>query len=341
MTKLTQNIWAQLPALPAPALAGLVQSFESAGLEGVWSPQMFGSPFSTLAAAAMVSERLKLGTGIALAFTRSPLETACNALDLDVISNGRCVLGLGSSAESQITGSFGSSYGKPLAHMREIVRMIRAIVKSGHTGELGKLEGEYHTLDLSHFRTLAPALRDYIPIFLPAVFEKACVQAGEIADGLLGHPLWNDAWILDQVPVHLKAGLDKAGRTRGAFDLNLMVFTVINPDKAEAINDARANIAWYAQSLQYLRYFEAIGFGTEAAAIQSAFAGGDYAAMAAACPDEMVESIALVGAADEVRARMATRAAHADSITPVIPHFGLNHDKTMAYTQAIADTFYI
>jgi probable F420-dependent oxidoreductase len=334
------KIWAQLPALPAPALAGLVRSYESAGLEGVWSPQMFGSPFATLAAAAMVSERLQLGTGIALAFTRSPLETACNALDLDIISNGRCVLGLGSSAETQITGSFGSTYGKPLAHMREIVGMIRAIVKSGHTGELTTLAGEYHTLDLSHFRTLAAPVRDHIPIYLPAVFEKACAQAGEIADGLLGHPLWNDIWIRDCVPVHLKAGLDKAGRDRNAVALNLMVFTVINPDKSEAIADARATIAYYSQSPQYLRYFEAIGFGSEAAAIQSAFAANDFVAMAAACTDAMVESIALVGPVDDVRARMAHRSENADAITPVIPHFGLSHDKTLFYTKAIADAFY-
>jgi alkanesulfonate monooxygenase SsuD/methylene tetrahydromethanopterin reductase-like flavin-dependent oxidoreductase (luciferase family) len=69
------KIWAQLPVLPAAALDALVRSYEGAGLEGVWSPQMFGAPFSTLAAAAMASERLQLGTGIALAFTRSPLET--------------------------------------------------------------------------------------------------------------------------------------------------------------------------------------------------------------------------------------------------------------------------
>jgi probable F420-dependent oxidoreductase len=334
------KIWALLPALPAAALGALVRSYESAGLQGVWSPQMFGAPFSTLAAAAMASERMQLGTGIALAFTRSPLETACNALDLDVISGGRCVLGLGSSAASQIEGSFGATYGKPLAHMREIVGMIRTIVRRAHSGELGRLEGDYHTLDLSHFRTIAPPVRESIPIYLPAVFEKACVQAGEIADGLLGHPLWNDAWIRDQVPVHLKTGLDKAGRDRRAFDLNLMVFTVINPNKAEAIADARANIAWYSQSPQYLRYFDAIGFGAEARAIQAAFAAGDFVAMAAACPDDMVESIALVGPVDEVRARMARRAEFADSITPVIPHFGLSEEKVAHYTAAIAHAFY-
>ncbi|OYY72949.1 LLM class flavin-dependent oxidoreductase [Sphingomonas sp. 28-63-12] len=333
-------IWAQLPPLPAANLAELVRGYENAGLAGIWSPQLFGSPFSTLAAAAMVSDKLQLGTGIALAFTRSPLETACDALDLDIISNGRCVLGLGSSAESQITGSFGSTYGKPLAHMREVVAIIRAVVEHGHSGTLTTLGGDYHTLDLRRFRTLAAPVRDAIPIYLPAVFGKACAQAGEIVDGLLGHPLWNDHWIRNCVPVHLKTGLDRSGRDRQALALNLMVFTVINADKAEGIEDARATIAYYSQSAQYLPYFDAIGFGTEARAIQAAFAANDFIAMAVACSDAMVESIALVGPADMVRARMAQRSATADAITPVIPHFGLSHDKTAFYTNAIADNFY-
>jgi probable F420-dependent oxidoreductase len=336
----SKPVWAQLPPMPKDALVTMVRLYESANVEGIWSPQLFGAPFGTLGAAAAVSDRLKLGSGIALAFVRSPLETACSAIDLDLISNGRVVLGLGSSAESQIEGSFGMPYGKPLAHMREVVRMIRALVAGGHSGELHRLDGEYHTLDLSHFRLLAPALRLAIPIYLPAVFEKACAQAGEIADGLLGHPLWNTAWIESQVQQNLKAGLDKGGRSRADIDLNLMVFTVIGGDRREAIEDARPTIAYYSQSPQYHRYFETIGFGREATAIQEAFGRQDYPAMIAACSDAMVESIAIVGTKDEVRALMAERARLADSITPVIPHYGLTEDKSAAYGERIADLFY-
>ncbi|WP_404476500.1 LLM class flavin-dependent oxidoreductase [Novosphingobium sp. BL-52-GroH] len=122
-----RKVWAQLIPIAGGALASQARAFERAGVEGVWAPQMFGAPFATLAAVAPATSTLKLGTGIALAFVRSPLETACNAIDLDLISGGRVVLGLGSSAQSQIEGSFGSPYGKPLAHMAEIVSMIRAI----------------------------------------------------------------------------------------------------------------------------------------------------------------------------------------------------------------------
>jgi probable F420-dependent oxidoreductase len=333
-------VWAELPVLPARELVPLVQRLEKAGVEGVWAPQIFGAPFTTLAAAAAVTERIKLGTGIALAFTRSPLETACSAIDLDYISDGRAVLGLGSSAQSQIEGSFGMTYGKPLAHMREVVAQVRAVIAKGHSGELQRLEGEYTTLDLSHFRLVRPARRPAIPVYLPAIFEKACEQAGMIADGLLGHPLWTTDWLKDRVNANVNTGLEGAGRDRGDLDINLMMFVVINENRAEAISDARANIAFYTQSPQYMRYFDAIGFSKEAGAIQAAFAVQDYTAMAEACPDEMVTAITILGAANDVRDQVSARAEFANSITPVVPQFGIEPDKAAIYRQRIADLFY-
>jgi probable F420-dependent oxidoreductase len=335
-----KKVWAQLPILPARQLVPLVQEWEAAGIEGVWVPQIFGLPQVTLAAAAAVTSRIKLGSGITLAFTRSPLETACSVIDLDHISDGRAVLGLGSSAQSQIEGSFGMPYGKPLAHMREVVEQVRAVIAKGHTGELQTLEGEYATLDLSHFRLTGPARRSSVPIYLPAIFEKACEQAGEIADGLLGHPLWTTQWIQEKVGPHLGAGLKKANRERSGFDLNLMIFTVINDDRDAAIADARANVAFYTQSPQYLRYFEGIGFGKEAKAIQEAFAKQDFASMAKACPDEMVSAITVIGSAEDVKTQVIERAAFADSITPVVPQFGMAEDTAAIYRQRIADLFF-
>ena len=334
------QVWAQLPPMPRERLVAAVAAYESAGLEGIWSSQTFGAPFLPLSAAAAVSETLKLGTGIALAFVRSPLETACNIMDLDLISDGRAVLGLGSSAASLTEGAFGATYGKPLTHMREVIGLVRAIVEKGHTGELGLIEGEYHTLDLRHFRTLSAPVRSAIPIFLPAVFQNACAMAGEITDGLLGHPLWNEQWIGEEALPALKRGLDKAGRPRGAVTLNLQMFVAINDDRREAIEDARANIAFYSQSPQYLRYFDAIGMGAPARALQERFAVGDVPGMIAACPDEMVESIALVGSKDEVLRRFRARAEYADACTPVIPHYGLAQDKIDFYSAGIADLFY-
>jgi probable F420-dependent oxidoreductase len=334
------RIWAQLPPLPREHLIAAVQRYELAGLEGIWCSQTFGAPFGTLSAAAVAGKQLKLGTGIALAFVRSPLETALNIMDLDLISGGRAVLGLGSSAQSLTEGAFGMPYGKPLKHMREVIGLIRLLIAKAHTGELGVLEGEYHRLDLRHFRTFAPPVRTDIPIYLPAVFEKACALAGEIADGLLGHPLWNDQWINQQTGPVLQRGLAAGGRQRSAVTLNLQVFVAVNPDRRAAIEDARPTVAYYSQSSQYLRYFDEIGFGAEARALQECFARGDLAGMVAACSDAMVDSIAIVGPADEVRRRVLERTREADACTPVIPHYALAQDKLDYYTAGIANLFY-
>jgi probable F420-dependent oxidoreductase len=334
------RIWAQLPPMPRERLIAAVERFESAALEGIWASQTFGAPFGVLSAAAVASKQLKLGTGIALAFVRSPLETACNIMDLDLLSGGRSVLGLGSSAQSLTEGAFGMPYGKPLRHMREVIGLVRQIVARAHTGELGVLQGEYHRLDLSHFRTFAPPVRSEIPIYLPAVFEKACELAGEIADGLLGHPLWNEQWIATQTLPALRRGLAQSSRERGAVTLNLQMFVAVNPDRRAAIEDSRPSVAYYSQSPQYLRYFDEIGFGAEARALQECFAHGDLQGMVAACSDAMVESIAIVGPADEVRRRVLERTREADACTPVIPHYALPQEKLNYYTAGIADLFY-
>jgi alkanesulfonate monooxygenase SsuD/methylene tetrahydromethanopterin reductase-like flavin-dependent oxidoreductase (luciferase family) len=118
------------------------------------------------------------------------------------------------------------------------------------------------------------------------------------------------------------------------------MFVAVNPDRRAAIEDARPSVAYYSQSPQYLPYFEAIGFGAEARALQECFARGDLAGMVAACSDAMVESIAIVGTADEVRRRVAERTRDADACTPVIPHYALAQDKLDFYTAGIADLFY-
>src|SRR3546814_6091816 len=138
MNKPKLNYWAYIPPIPAEEIARAVRYYGSDGLEGIWISHTFGAPFGPLCAAGASSSKLKLGAGIALAFTRSPLETACNAMDLDLISNGRAVLGLGSSARDQIEDRYGMNYGKPLAHMREVVSLVRTFIARAHLGELDR-----------------------------------------------------------------------------------------------------------------------------------------------------------------------------------------------------------
>jgi probable F420-dependent oxidoreductase len=326
-------------AAPAETLTRTVREAEDAGLEGIWAPQLHSPPFVTLAAAAMVTKRILLGSGIALAFTRSPAETALNALDLDRISGGRTVLGLGTSIRTFNEDVHGVVYGKPVAHLREVVQIVRAITTEGHTGKLGKFDGQYHKVDLSTLRTGKP-MRDRIPIWLPPLFEPTVRLAGEIADGLTGHPVWSAEWITNEVSRALSEALAKAGRKRSDFKINLWVYAAINKDRQRAIDDARGTVANYSQIAQYEKYFAAHGFGDQARAVREAAQRKDFAAMRKAVPDEMVNTFALAGTPDDARERIEEYWKVADSITLTPPSAMIDGATYRACQQAIADTFY-
>jgi probable F420-dependent oxidoreductase len=339
--KNNRRYWGLLPTLPGAVLAQVVKEAEAIGMEGLWVPQLYGPPFITLAAAAMASQRLKLGTGVALAFTRSPLETALSAIDLDIISGGRAVLGLGTSLRWWNEDWHGVTYGNPLKHLREVVGIVREIIAGAHSGKIGRFEGEYHKLDLSQFKTLGPPVRDKIPIYLPALFENAVRMAGEVADGLPGHPIWSARWVANEVKQTLEASLKKAGRQRGDFDLNVWAWVANDKDRKRAIEDARATVALYVGFTQYEKYFAAHGFGAQARAVSDATRRGDTAAMMKAVPDEMVTTFAIAGTPDEVREQVEKLWQTADSLTLAPPFYSLDLGKVAGYQKAIAETFYL
>jgi probable F420-dependent oxidoreductase len=337
-----KNLWTLLESMPGNEFERAVREAEDAGLQGIWIPQLFNPPFPAMAAAAMVSTRLEIGSGVALAFTRSPVETALSALEVDVLSGGRTVLGLGTSVQMLNEKLHGAVYGKPLAHLREVVRMVRDVIERGHTGELGAYEGEYHHFDLSGFRLGGPRVRKSIPIYLPALFESSIRLAGEIGDGLAGHPVWSLRWIENEVRRLLDEGLATAGRKREDFHVSLWSYVAIDADRKRAIDDARGTLAFYSGIAQYERYFAAHGFGDAARAVVAATAKGDFPAALAAIPDEMVSTFMVAGTPDEVRERIERLGRSADSLTLLPPGTGgtLPVERVRAYRRAITETFY-
>ena len=329
--------WLTAHPSDADTLARTLREIEDRGAEGVWIPQTFDPPFTTLGAAAAVTRRLKLGSGIALAFTRTPLETALGALTLDRLSGGRFVLGLGTSTRHVNEKFHGVAYGEPIARMREIVPVLRTIIERAHTGELAELHVSGYPMDLRGLFS-PPPVRPTIPIFLSPLFEKTIELAAEVGDGIVGHPLWTPRWVTEVVAPRAKASVAKRGRDRASFEMNLWVYCLIDRDREKALADARGVAAFYAGVGQYKRYFAAHGFEKEAVAIAEATARGDLAGAFAATPVEMGATFSAAGSPDEVRERVATIAAVADSITLVAPHT-VDPASAATYRAAILDTF--
>lgn len=341
MSKDNSRHWSTvIPTLPMEVLTGQAKQLEAAGLAGLFAPQIYGPPFIPLAACAAVTSRIQLASGIALAFARSPFETAMAAMDLDRLSGGRFNLGLGPSVRTWSEGFFGMPYGRPVEHLRETIELIRLIVAKSHTGELKRFEGKYHRHDFSEFQPLATPLRTNIPIWIAAVRQPLIRLAGEIADGVIGHPIWSMRWATNQAASALKEALTKAGRQRSDIHFNAWFWATINPERKQAIEDARGTVAFYAGVAQYEEYFAAHGFRAEARRCQEGVQRGDYLSAASQVPDAMAETFVLCGTPDEVRKKLEPIWDVADSVCLVPPIGGLSPDQLAAYAVAIGETFY-
>ena len=292
-----------------------------------------------MGAIAMASTKLRIGSGIALAFTRSPVETALNALDLDRISGGRIVLGLGTGVRAWNENIHGAGYGQPIEHLHEVCTAVRTVIEQGHTGKLGALEGRYHKLDLKGFSSFHKPMSGTIPIWLSALFQKSVELAAQCGDGMLGHPMWSLQATAENAAKSTNT-LAAAGRRRANFHTNLWAYTAIANDRKTAIADMRGTVAFYASIAQYAKYYEAHGFGSAALAAAEAAERNDHRAMVAAIPDEMVTMFTIAGTPDDARERVEEMWKHADSLTLLPPQSGLSGERLTSYRTAIADTFY-
>ncbi|HEX2911328.1 MAG TPA: LLM class flavin-dependent oxidoreductase [Chloroflexia bacterium] len=284
---------------------------EEAGFETVWAPELYRSAFVPLAAAAVQTSRLQLGTGIVLAFTRSPLITALSALDLDELSEGRFVLGLGTGVKRLNEAWHNvANYGQPAPHMRETVEAVRLLMSKVHTGEPISYKGEYFNLEIKGFQRPFKPYRPHIPIFMAGIQEKMVETAGQVADGLLGHPICSPLWIKQVILPNLESGLKKSGRERSAFTYSAGVtVSIAASDAPEAIAEARraarSTIAFYGTVKTYDPIWELHGYQSQIAQIRRAFVKGDFPAMLDAVTDEMVEVFTIAGTVDYVRRRLA------------------------------------
>ncbi len=342
MTTDRRRYWGIIsPNMPVQFLTAIARQHEDTGMEGIFAAQVYGPPFVPLAAAAAVTTRVRLASGIALAFARSPFETAMAAMDLDRLSAGRFTLGLGTSVRSWSGGFFGMPYDRPLQRMREVVGMIRQVVAKAHTGELRRLSGEFYDLDFSEFQPLSEPVRTDLPIWLAALRRPLVELAAEIGDGVMGHPIWSIPWATERIPNALEAGLRRGGRERKDIHVNIWLWVAPNEDRRQAVEDARATVAFYAGAGQYESYFAAHGFREQARRLQEGVRRGDFLSLASEVPDEMAETFVVCGTPDEVRSKVERVWDVADSVCLVPPPYGLGPEQFMAYSGAIARTFYM
>jgi alkanesulfonate monooxygenase SsuD/methylene tetrahydromethanopterin reductase-like flavin-dependent oxidoreductase (luciferase family) len=331
-----REYWGIIPVMPGQQLLDTAKQMEDLGYTGAFSYQVFGPPFIPLAVAAAATSSMKVASGIAIAGTRSPFETAMAAIDMDRISEGRFILGLGSSAPSWTHDIFGTPEFKPIAQLRDTVAAVRHIVAGAHQG-LEPYDGTYYKAGFKELKPTDPPVRTEIPIWVAAL-RQALLRAGvEIGDGVIGHPMWSPSWAVNEMGPVIDDALAKSGRQRGDIEVNVWPWMAINNDRKQAIEDARGTVAFYASISAYESFFEAHGFLQEARGCQGEIEQGvDVESLKKHVPDEMVETFAACGSADEVADKIEPYWQIADSICPTPPIWGLSSEKVQAYAEALA-----
>lgn len=280
-------------------------SAERAGFTDVWVSELHRSSFVPAAAIARATRTAGVGTAIALGFVRSPMTTALEAMDVDELSGGRFVLGIGSGVQRLNEGWHNARFGKPAAHLRETVGIIRRFVAESHLGKPIEIEGEFESMRLRGYGRPFPPARARIPIYLAAVGDVMTRLAGEIGDGWLGHELGSPRFTAEHVAPNLAAGVRRAGRAHRDVTMIASAVCVIDRDGRQAKRWAAGLVAFYTTVRTYSAFFAFHGFEAEARAIGERFRAGDERGMIDSCPDEMVDALALAGTPDEVRKRLA------------------------------------
>jgi probable F420-dependent oxidoreductase len=313
---------------------------EAAGVECVWAPELFRAADTQAAYLAAKTERIDVATGILWAFTRSPFIMAVTALDIDEMAGGRFRLGMGAGVKRLNETWHNAEYGRPAPHLREAIEATRLIMRQAGAGEPIRYQGDYYDIDIKGWVRPHPPVRDVPPpIYTAAVQTGMARMAGDVADGLIGHPIQSLRWIDEVVIPGFEKGLRRSGRERADFDYLPTVCCVIDEDEAHALDLARRTISFYATVKTYAPVWEMHGFTDEANAAGEAFRRGDLAAVPAAISDAMVEAYCAAGPLDKVRGRVAATAERADGLFLTPPTYFISPDELGEYQNRIIDAF--
>jgi probable F420-dependent oxidoreductase len=296
---------------------------EAQGFDGLISFEGIHDPFIPLVLAATQTTRLELMTGVAIAFARNPMVCAYVANDLQLLSRGRFVLGLGTQIRPHIEKRFSQVWSKPNPRMREFVHAIRAIWRAWETGERLAHRGEFYTHTLmTPFFSPGPNPHGWPRIAL-AGFGPAMIRVvGEVADRWIVHPLNSPGYVRAQALPALAKGAERAGRSTAAIEISCQTITMIGSNDAEiamAREKAKGQIAFYGSTPAYRVFLDHHGWGDLQPELNRLSKEGRWAEMIGLVTDDMLDTVGVSGRPAEAGRRLRARnAAWAQRTTPVL-----------------------
>ena len=295
-----------LTEVPAAARAA-----EAAGYDGLLTMENQNEPFLALAVAAVSTQRVSLGTAVAIAFPRSPMVVAHAAWDLQVASRGRFVLGLGPQIRAHNERRFSVPWGPPVPRLREYVQALRAIWRSWETGAPLRFEGQHYRFTLMTPNFTPRSLRQpMVPVTIAAVGPHSLRLAGEIADGVRLHGFCTRKYLENAVLPRLEEGMRAGGRRREHFEMTGGGFIATGSDAAavaRAFEWVRYRVAFYASTPAYWPVLALHGLEELGAKLNAMTKAGQWDRIAAEVPDDVVHLFAAVGTHAEIADAIARR----------------------------------
>lgn len=297
----------------AATIAGAARSAEALGFDCLTAPEAGHDPFLPLAIAAEHTQRILLGTNVAIAFPRSPMATAQVAWDLQRLSGGRFRLGLGTQVKAHNERRYGTPWtAAPAPRMREYVQCLRAMWQTFQDGKTPTyFKGEHYQFTLmSPFFNPGPSEHPHVPIDLAAVNPVMARLAGELCDGLRLHPISTFRHTREVIVPAIAEGARRAGRPASEITLIAAPFLATGEDEA-AVDAARRavkqRIAFYGSTPAYHPVLAFHGWMDVAEQLHRLSREGKWPEMAAVIRDDMLDEWAVVATWDQLAKTVADR----------------------------------
>lgn len=292
-------------------VAAAAQRAEAQGFDGITMPEIANDPFIPLAFAAVATQRIQLGTAIAVAFPRSPMVVANTAWDLQTHSHGRFALGLGPQVKGHNERRFSVPWSPPVPRMREYIEALRAIWRCWELREPLHYEGEHYrfTLMTPEFSPPASGLPP-IPVTIAAVGEKMLRLAGRVCDGVRLHGFCTRRYLEEVALPRVFEGLERSGRDRKHFEVWGGGFIATGRDADEVARQlewCRYRIAFYGSTRSYQPVLTLHGWDDLAAKLHEMSKRGQWTEMAAQVPDEVLHAFVAVAPYRDLKHAVETR----------------------------------
>ena len=284
-------------------LISVAKHADELGYHSFWAAESWGrDAFTVLTMIACNTRNIRLATGIVNVFSRTPALIAQTIASLDILSKGRAILGLGSSGQVVVEGWHGVPFDSPLARTREYIEIIRAAL----SGALVNHQGKFYQME--RFRMISPPVQERLPIYIASLGPKNLELTGEVADGWL--PVWLIRERIADLKEQLAIGAARSGRDIADVTVApyLMCYTSDSSEDLDHGADLlRAHMAYYIGGMGtfYFESFSRAGFATEAKAVRDAWGSKNRDQAANAVSDRMLESVSVLGDAQQCRDQMA------------------------------------